>query len=884
MNRSVLLAICLLPLVAAPALARPAHKQALAQYFGPLLPKALHDCRTCHLPEVKGEEDRPHNAFGLRLKAVRAELRKAGKPADLEARLDAVLGEDADGDGVSNLVEILTGHQPGEPGDRPTAAELAAADKLVADFRRLRQAYPWRPLLPVARPKVPSVKNQGWVRNSIDAFIAVEHEAHGLHPRPEAPREVLLRRVYLDLVGLPPTPAELQAFREDPSPDAYEKMVERLLTSPQYGERWGRHWMDVWRYSDWAGYGPQVRDSQPHIWRWRDWIIDALNADHGYDRMVLEMLAGDELAPEDPQALAATGYLARNFKLLSREKWLQDTVEHTFMAFQGITLQCCRCHDHMYDPFLQREYYQARAIFEPHNVRIDRLPGEPDTKKDGLARVYDKELEAATYLFVRGDDRTPDKSKSLPPGVPEALGGEYQVEPVKLPLLAHNPERRPFVIAETLASLEQEVRRHEREALALGHAPWRSFLAAGSAPLFAAALQPRLSALHQAALLARDAAGDALVQQRLLAEVERLEAAGKANTPAWTEMAEALVAAERRVSVLKARGTLHALKHGLAPAEPKAKTTPAQRLAAAEQELKKAEAALAMPASTAYTKRPGPDYPATSTGRRLALARWIANRDNPLTARVAVNHVWLRHFGQALVPTVFDLGRNGRPPSHPALLDWLAAEFMDRGWGQKALHRLIVTSSTYRQASTPEEANARLDADNKYLWRYPPHRLEAEAVRDSIFFVAGKLDLARGGPDIDYPLGLTVPRRSLYFRHAAEKQMEFLQIFDAAAVTECYERRHSIVPQQALALFNSEVSLQHARLLVRSLPAGTDDRAFTVAAFEQVLSRAPSAAELAECTTFLQERSSLAAPESALRAREGLVHALMNHHEFVTIR
>jgi hypothetical protein len=267
-------------------------------------------------------------------------------------------------------------------------------------------------------------------------------------------------------------------------------------------------------------------------------------------------------------------------------------------------------------------------------------------------------------------------------------------------------------------------------------------------------------------------------------------------------------------------------------------------------------------------------YPQTSTGRRLALAKWIADTDNPLTARVAVNHIWLRHFGQALVPSVFDFGRNGRAPTHPALLDWLAAEFMERGWSMKAVHRLIVTSSTYRMASTPDSANQAVDRDNVYLWRVAPRRLEAEAVRDAIFYVAGKLDLTMGGPDIDYPLGLTVPRRSLYFRHAAEKQMEFLQIFDCAAVTESYERRHSIIPQQALALANSDLTRQHARLLASSLSAKhADPAAFTVAAFEAMLSRAPTPAELTECVGFLKDRP-----------RESLVHVLFNHHEFVTIR
>jgi hypothetical protein len=271
---------------------------------------------------------------------------------------------------------------------------------------------------------------------------------------------------------------------------------------------------------------------------------------------------------------------------------------------------------------------------------------------------------------------------------------------------------------------------------------------------------------------------------------------------------------------------------------------------------------------------------------------------------VTINHVWLRHFGQALVPSVFDFGRNGRPPSHPALLDWLAAEFMERGWSLKHLHRLIVTSSAYRMASTPDSTNLAADRDNKYLWRMAPRRVEAEVVRDSVFHIAGRLDLRLSGPDINYTEGLTTPRRSLYFRHAAEKQMEFLALFDAASVSECYERKHSIVPQQALALANSELARRHGRLLARDLSAktGPDADAFVRAAFEQVLTRPPTVEELTECTAFLREQARrhreggqkgaaagvddgrLPSPDPDVRARESLVHVLLNHHEFVTIR
>jgi mono/diheme cytochrome c family protein len=272
------------------------------------------------------------------------------------------------------------------------------------------------------RPPVPVASHPEWNGNPIDAFVAAAQTQHGLTPRPLADKRTQLRRVYLDLVGLPPTRAELQEFLRDESPDAYQKTVDRLLASPQYGERWGRHWMDVWRYSDWDGYQAEVRESQPHIWRWRDWIIESLNADKPYDRMLVEMLAADEVAPDDPATLRANGFLGRNWFKFNRNIWLDNTVEHTGKAFLGVTLNCARCHDHMYDPIAQEEYYRFRAFFEPYDVRTDRVPGQPDVAKDGLARVFDAKADTPTFLFHRGDDKQPDKEHPLTPGVPKSLG------------------------------------------------------------------------------------------------------------------------------------------------------------------------------------------------------------------------------------------------------------------------------------------------------------------------------------------------------------------------------------------------------------------------------------------------------------------------------
>jgi hypothetical protein len=914
MRSLILLASVVCLASATPAHARPAHKRALVDYFGPFLAKKLNDCRVCHVPESTESktpiavDKKPHNVFGARLKAVKKELAKDGKKTDIMSRLEAVAEEDSDGDGVPNLIEILTGHFPGDADDKPTAEEVAAARKTLVEFQKYRSGYAWRPFEVVERPAIPKVKNTAWVRNPIDAFLAAEHEERGLTPRPEATRAVLLRRVYLDLIGLPPTPEELHTFLDDKSDDAYEKVVDKLLASPQYGERWGRHWMDVWRYSDWAGWGAEVRDSQPHVWRWRDWIVESLNADKGYDKMIVEMLAGDEVAPEDPNTLRATGYLVRNYKRYGREKWLQDSVDHTFLAFQATTLACARCHDHQFDPILQKEYYQVRAVFEPYQVRIDRVPGEADTTKAGVAHAFDGAPDVKTFLFIRGDERNPDLT-ALGPGVPEAMGGRFgKIEPIPLPRNAYLPDRREFVEKETVAAgvdsikkakagLEMTRRNAPRAvAQAMMDDPLRviSRLAAAQTAFNARALAEVDAPLAEA----RHAALEAVLR------VEHLEDAGKKGTEEWKQAATATVTAQRQVAVLEARRNVLAAQNAHAAAPANARVEPAKAVEAAQKALVTAEANVKLPAGTACTPRPLPQFPATSTGRRLAFARWIADRENPLTARVAMNHVWLRHFGQAIVPTVFDFGRNGRQPSNPALLDWLAAEFMDQKWSMKAMHRLIVTRNAYRMASTTDAAMSAIDRDNKYLWRMPTRQAEAEVVRDCVFYVAGKLDLTMGGADIDQNLGLTTPRRSLYFRHAAEKEVEFLKIFDSADVVECYQRKSAVMPQQALALSNSELTLKHARILARELALakdGQDRSVFTTAAFERVLSRPPTEAELAECVAFLKqqtERHTKAPPatagpdpdtkqpaaDPALRARENLVHVLLNHHDFVTIR
>jgi hypothetical protein len=813
-------------------------------------------------------------------------------------------------------------------------ASSPASDKPDAD-----PCQHWAYRLPV-RAALPRLKQAAWMGNPIDAFIGVEHERRGLRANPPADRAALLRRVYLDLIGLPPTRAELRAFQADPSANAYEKVVDRLLASPQHGERWARHWMDVWRYSDWYGRRavPDVWNSAPQVWRWRDWIVRSLNADHGYDRMVGEMLAADEIAPEDDEAAVATGYLVRNWYALNPNQWMRDTVEHTGKAFLGLTLNCAHCHDHKYDPISQEEYFRFRAFFEPLQLRQDRVRGEPDPgpfqKYDysvlrkvvllGRVAVFDERLDAKTYMYHMGDERNRFKDRPpIAPGAPAFLGGDrLKIEPIDLPPAAWYPGIKPFVQQEEIARREQAVAAARaaldsaRRALALSQAHLREAqtqLPAGRIPpaVVASARRRFESAVtaHQAgvrlaeARLALAEAERKAILARIVADkVRYLKEPGNfdelAQRASKAEHSAALCAAQEKV--VRAEQALAAVKSKGGPAA--AIKGAEQRLGVARNAVEAAGKALAAK-SNKYTPL-SPLYPARSTGRRRALAGWIASKDNPLTARVAVNHIWKWHFGRPLVDTVFDLGRNGKKPSHPELLDWLAVEFMESGWSMKHLHRLIVTSAAYRMQSSTGKNRASLlvDPDNRWLWRFERRRIEAEVVRDAILHTAGELDTRLGGPPLDTSAGETSRRRSLYFTIHPEGDGHpgFLELFDAPDPCDCYRRSESIVPQQALALTNSRLLLDHSRLLAGKMGTGSDD-VFIIAAFEQVLSRRPSAQEQDVCRAFLYRQADLfrkarpaelkttaggvpPAVEPGMRARESLIRVLFSHEDFIAIR
>ena len=748
------------------------------------------------------------------------------------------------------------------------------------------------------RPPVPA-SNRG--SNPIDAFLAAQQEKRGLSPLPETDKRTLLRRVHFDLVGVPPSEKAVAAFIADKSPQAYEKVVDELLASSQYGERWGRHWLDIWRYSDWYGFrqSNQVRYSQRHIWRWRDWTVESLNENKPYDRMVTEMLAGDEIAPTDPKVLRATGYLARNWYMFNRNVWLQDTVEYTSAAFLGVTMKCARCHTHKYDPIPHADYYKMRAFFEPHDVRTDRVPGQADTLKDGVPRVYDADASRPTYRFIRGNENSPETSVPLEPAVPELFGNvDLKIAPVPLPAEAAFPDGRSFVGPDLLAQAQAAIEKAE-------------------ADLKKANDKPEAAPVILAAALRLQAAKAALPALKARLEADAAVMATPAP-PNMEELAEHARKLERNANFLLAQAetTLGQYELEQAKTDEKKRDAALRRLEAAVKSLKE-------PAE-GYTPV-GPRYPNTSSGRRSALARWITAKDNPLTARVAINHMWLRHFGKPLVSTVFNFGKSGKAPSHPELLDWLAVEFMDRNWDMKAMHRLMVTSKAYKMQSSGWKADApqaKIDPDNTYLWHMNVRRVEAESVRDTLLALAGKLDPTMGGPDIDEQKAEDVYRRSIYFRTAPDLQVEMLKVFDAASPNECFQRSESIVPQQALALANSKLSLTMAREVAaqlsplpsapvnpadgnRSVAAATlpSDSKFVAAAFERILGRAPTSGEMQESANYLreqalfyQDRSQLtpfkSGPEATVkpsedpnqRARESLVHVLLNHNDIVTIR
>jgi hypothetical protein len=770
---------------------------------------------------------------------------------------------------------------------------------------------------PLVRPTVPTVQRADWVANPIDAFIAKRHEELGLTPQPPATMLEQLRRLSMDLTGLPPSLEDVMSLQQHAQPDWYERQVSDYLKSTAHAERWARHWMDIWRYSDWWGLNDQLRNSQKHIWHWRDWIIESLDRDLPYDEIIRRMLAADEIHPGDIDQLRATGFLARNYFIFNRHPWMDETVEHVSKAFLGLTTNCAKCHDHKYDPISQVDYYRLRAFFEPYHVRLDMLPGETDLNRNGLPRVFDGQPHEPTYLLIRGQENQPDRSRPLSPGVPDILNfATIKPEPIALPMESWQPERRAWVAENHRRDAEALVKQAEEKLAAVREKLWDApmSLTAGElhevdhnvliAELTLAiaeskqqSLEQRIAAMH--AQWARQDSREGTHPTALAAQEKKA--------------AQAAARSEREVALAQARLEQAAADWALSRAANDKREAAEKRLTQANDALRKAQQQLEE-ASDRFTPLSGArwsatrfqhsgrddpaiPFPAQSTGRRTALANWITDARNPLTARVAVNHIWTRHFGRPLVDPVFDFGRNGSLPTHPELLDWLAVEFIESGWSMKHIHKLIVQSSTYRLSSTSENAENNLarDPENVHYWRWQSNRLESQAIRDTLLALSGTLDGTQGGPPVPPEAQADSTRRSVYFFHSNNDRNHFLTMFDEALVKECYRREQSIVPQQALAMTNSSLVLASAERIARRLSealGGTQDATehdpFVSLAFAMVLGKAPDATEMKVVRQAMQAWQAL--PEAdrsgsaTAFARTQLIWVLLNHNDFVTLR
>jgi hypothetical protein len=745
----------------------------------------------------------------------------------------------------------------------PGFADDAKPDTSRADrpaFTKAQQSL-WS-FQPVNRPEVPAVRYSAWVRNSIDAFVLAKLEEKGLRPSAEADRRTLIRRVTLDLIGLPPTPEEIDAFLRDDSSDAYEKLVDRLLASHQYGERWARPWLDLARYAESDGF--KSDDTRPHAWRYRDYVIQSLNEDKPYDRFIREQIAGDEIDPTNAAALIATGFNrhwpdesnARNL-VLRRQEILNDITDTTASVFLGLSLGCARCHDHKYDPITQKDYYRFQAFFAAtHPVDSVAVSERDEPGYRQRMKEWEEATESIRTEMVSIENPVKQKMKKdtidkFVPEVQEAIATEPAKRSPLQHQLANLAETHMDITTESMMS---KMAKDDRER-------WTKL---------------------------RDG----------LKEFDHLK-------PAFTPVAMTLTDVGRtppRTFLLR-RGVYNSPEDEVEPG-------------------------VLSFFDSAAAKIPTPGEDAPSTGRRAVLADWIASPDNPFTARVMVNRLWQGHFGRGIAATPSDFGIQGEPPTHPELLDWLATDFVARGWSLKAMHRLMVTSNTYRQSSTIGNQQSAIsdqlsvDPDNTLLWRMNRQRLDAEVIRDSMLAVSGQLSLQSGGPSIhpDLPPGLSDRygwkpskdadqrnRRSVYVFVRRNLRYPLFELFDMPDTNEtCGRRNRTTTAPQALFILNSELILSEARALAGRVlkEAGTDPYAAIGRAYRLAFGRDPSGDEVALANEFIArqvaligERSSGSATEklalptpmpdghdpAAGAAFTDLCHALLNANEFIYV-
>jgi hypothetical protein len=749
----------------------------------------------------------------------------------------------------------------GAPGGSEAEIAVKQATEADRDFWAFRK--------PV-RPPVPHVQNAHRVRTAIDAFILAKLEAKGLTLSPDAERPVLLRRLFFDLIGLPPSPEEAKAFLTDPRPDAYERLVDRLLASPHYGERWGRHWLDAAGYADSIGGDNDPGQVFPReaMYRYRDYVVRALNDDKPYDRFLTEQLAGDEmddwrsarvLTAEVREHLIATGLLRTTVdhtyedelnRPFERYQVLHDSIENLTSNLLGLTVACARCHDHKFDPISQVEYYQFLAVLKP---------------------VYNPEQ------WLQPQKRHLDDVSPAEKEVIDRQNGEIERQVAELngqiAALRQSYERKLFDAR--LATLPEAIRADTAAALAAPadkRDPVQRYLADRLGPLLKVSPEEVTRSLTKV---------DRSVAESLAKRIGLLN--------------------EGRLTCGKIQAAWEA---GGGNAPPAYLFRRGNHVTPAGEVRPGVFAVLTNPDTSTLIPAAGPGT--MSSGRRTAWARWLTRQDHPLTARVFVNRAWQRYFGEGIVATSDNFGRLGARPTHPELLDWLASQFVQGGWRMKALHRLIVTSTTYRQSSAAQPDAEEVDPGNQLLGRMRLRRLESEAVRDAVLAVSGSLDSAMGGPPVPIapqPDGMVVIRdgglpsptarwrRSLYLFARRNYNVTLLSVFDQPVMaTNCTRRVHSAVPLQSLTLLNDAVMLDQADRFAERVAASSPATPQRIEmAFQLAFARQPSRSELASSQALLkklQERyleEQLPPAQAELKALARLCHMLLCANEFLYV-
>ena len=713
------------------------------------------------------------------------------------------------------------------------------------------------------RPPVPEVKDALRARTPIDRFVLQKLEAAGRTLSADASRRTLIRRVTFDLIGLPPTPEEIEAFANDQAPDAYERLIERLLASPRYGERWGRHWLDVAGWSESTLLiGDFVRTG---FWRYRDWVVKAFNEDKPYDQFVREQLAGDELVnwrDEDVfdqdtiDKLTATGFMrcapdGTDNQLITQEEkrfvTQQTAVEVAVKALMGVTLNCVRCHDHKYDPITQREYYSTVAVFEPAFDLEKWIPGMTNTFGAGPVRVIPiadrKGRESHARRLEQLAEENAELSYQRDNGIPNRYRDRY---------IEEHRTAWPAELDKTLleAALKKEERQRSAEEKAVVWAAAKHF---ALGPEKIKSTYPQVSVEQK----------ENLKEQK---EVARKGSdIGEVIVGLWD------VSTQPSPTRMLGRGDFK---------NPGAKVEPGVL------------ATLDRAGQPWQPPKQGPN-PHT-TGRRLAYADWVVRPDHPLTARVMVNRIWQYHFGTGIVATADDFGLRGAKPTHPKLLDWLATEFVRTGWSVKAMHRLILLSSTYRQMAPVRGETD--DMSPTLLAAFPRRRLEAEAIRDSMLNGAGLLDLSMGGESIqaeqDESGAYDVPaehpgryRRSIYLSTRRTQVPTLLALFDAPSMdTNWPKRNDSAVAPQALVLSNHPLVIECADAFGRramALAASNQERLRWI--FATAFGRRPTAEEEGDFAPLLDEIAEATGSDDAQRRWRTIAHALIGANEFLYI-